>query len=157
MAKDTADNGCASCTSRALYLLARREHSRRELERKLVDKGFAKDDVVAVVDKLEQKGLLSNNRFAESYARMRVGRGYGPQRIRLELRERGIAEATISEVLSVYQDEWSVLAERARRKKFGSGVPEKYSAEQRKQQQFLLYRGFNVGDHKMQYSDEMRD
>ena len=72
-------------TQRALGLLVRREHSRRELTRKLTARGVERDDAVAAVDKLEAAGWQDDSRFAESLVRSRATNGYGPVRIRAEL------------------------------------------------------------------------
>ncbi|HVJ31411.1 MAG TPA: regulatory protein RecX, partial [Gammaproteobacteria bacterium] len=74
-----------ACTRTALELLARREHSRRELTRKLAARGFSDDVVSPVLDKLERTGALADARFTDSFVRSRIGKGQGPQRIRAEL------------------------------------------------------------------------
>ena len=61
--------------ARALGLLARREHSRLELSKKLGARGFPRDVVARVIDRLEQSGALSESRFEESYIRARAARG----------------------------------------------------------------------------------
>ena len=83
----------SACTRAALELLARREHSRRELTRKLAARGFPDDVVTPVLDELERTGALANARFTDSFVRSRIAKGQGPQRIRAELAQRGIKDA----------------------------------------------------------------
>ena len=130
----------------AVGLLARREHSRAELLHKLTGRGFAAADIELLLDRLAALRLQSDARFAASYVRMRSERGYGPQRIRAELRERGIdadcieQELTASAIAAVaprIEDVW--------RRKFGGRQPQDYR-ERTKQMRFLQQRGFAVGD-----------
>ena len=65
----------------ALDLLARREHSRLEMLRKLKLRGASADQCEAVIEQLQEDGLLSDERFCEAYVHARVQRGYGPQRL----------------------------------------------------------------------------
>src|SRR5690554_546207 len=74
----------------ALRLLARREHSVAELSRKLLQRGWREPEAEATIARLAAENLQSDQRFAESYARSRAARHYGPLRIRAELAERGI-------------------------------------------------------------------
>ena len=73
----------------AMNLLARREHSRAELKEKLLKREFEPDEVEATVASLADRNLISDERFAESFATGRIRRGQGPVRIRQELRQRG--------------------------------------------------------------------
>lgn len=133
------------CQTTALNLLARREHSRLELERKLQAKGYAKSEIHSLLDELCSKNLQSDMRFAINYTKARADRGYGPVRIALELRERGVSELIIEDGLNSYHEHylsWQELANKVRCKKFGCLLPKKHSQEYKKQQQFLYYRGF---------------
>ena len=78
-----------SCLAVAIDLLSRREHSQLELRKKLVAKGFADDEVDELLLRLHEENLQSDERYAESYVRQRVDKGYGPIRIRQELRQKG--------------------------------------------------------------------
>lgn len=124
-----------------MALLARREHSVRELERKLNAKAFAAEAVSAVLDELRSEGLQSDLRFAESFTAMRVAKGCGPVRIRAELRERGVDEDLIEEQLRAMSGEWLAMAAQVRRKRFGAALPSDIR-EQARQARFLNYRGF---------------
>lgn len=88
--------------SRAIGLLARREHSRVELARKLhryLGPGETAGDVDRVLDRLQQQDLLSDQRFAASLVRQRSAR-YGDLRLSRDLRERGVPEADAEAALS---------------------------------------------------------
>jgi regulatory protein len=125
-------------------LLARREHSRRELRGKLLRKRFLPVDVDAALDQLEAEGLLSDVRFAEAYIASRVRKGHGPKRIRLELEERGVADAVIAEHLETQEIDWGQLAVTVRDKKFGEQSVSNFR-EWARQAKFLQYRGFTNG------------
>lgn len=127
----------------AMNLLARREHLRRELEIKL-GKRFGADsatDVRVVLDQLEDENLLSDARFTDAYIRQRSARGYGPERIRQELRQKGVADGLLEDALAAADIDWAALARDVRIKKFGAARPEEFS-EKARQLRFLNYRGF---------------
>ncbi|MDP1932423.1 MAG: regulatory protein RecX [Gammaproteobacteria bacterium] len=91
----------------AMDLLARREHSRSELVEKLQRKySEASRHFLAVLDQLEQDGLLSDERFAEAYVRYRRSRGFGPLLIRQELRGKGIDAMLLDAVIDIRAEEW---------------------------------------------------
>lgn len=75
-----------------LRLLARREHSQRELFDKLALRGFSRQEVALVIDDLAEQHWQDDQRYADSYVRQRIASGYGPLRIRYELQQRGIAD-----------------------------------------------------------------
>lgn len=132
----------ADIRARALNLLARREHSRLELARKLRQRGMAGADLEQVLDELAAARLLSDTRFAEEYARSRAGRGYGPVRIRAELRERGIDDAGIQTALAELGEDWCQQARAARQRRFGAEPPVDLK-ERARQSRFLQQRGFS--------------
>lgn len=96
-----------------------------------------------VVAQLAVERLVSDTRFAESLARARRSRGYGPVRIQKELEQKGIEEGAIEAVLDARSREWMQDIERVRRKRFGAGRPRSY-AERARQAKFLHYRGFTL-------------
>jgi regulatory protein len=141
-AQTARDEDAPACTRRALELLARREHSRRELARKLGARGFPDDVVTLVLDELEQSGALADARFTDTFVRSRVAKGQGPQRIRAELAQRGIGDADAAEVLRGADVDWRATIRAVRRKRFGPELPRDY-AERARQARFLQYRGFS--------------
>lgn len=94
----------------ALELLARREHSIRELEAKLRQR-FGRDAPVdEVLACLHTEGLQSDQRFAEALVRSQQRRGYGPVRILHELVERGVARELATACVDPSAAEWTETA-----------------------------------------------
>jgi regulatory protein len=131
----------AACMRTAVDLLARREHSRLELERKLATRGFPEAVIAPALDALEQSGMLVAARFTESFIRSRLAKGQGPVRIRAELAERGVGDA--AEVLRGSDVDWFATARAVLRKRFGAEPPRDYR-ERAKRARFLQYRGFTA-------------
>lgn len=128
----------------AVRLLAGREHARAELARKLTAKGHGHAEVDAVLDDLARRELLSDERFAEQYIAARVRKGYGPLRIRAELRERGVDPALVAACLAAGGHDWPGLLRDVRAGKFGAGRPAD-RREAARQARFLVHRGFPEG------------
>ena len=127
--------------SAAVRLLARREHSRLELALKLKQRKIESDVIEQVLDDYETEGWLSDERFAEVYARQRMDLGYGPLRIQAELQQRGIQEPP-SCVREMNDTDWSDRATLLREKRFGlSDIRDDWD-EKARQARFLARRGF---------------
>lgn len=126
----------------AVGLLARRDHSRAELLRKLTARGFDTAAVEVLLDRLAAQRLQSDARFAEMYVRMRSGRGYGPQRIRAELRERGVATELVDHELANLAGTELGCIDDIWRRKFAGQLPQDYR-ERARQMRFLQQRGFS--------------
>jgi regulatory protein len=127
----------------AIAALARREHSRAEIERKLVRRlqpEESEGDVNLVLDCLLARGLLSDRRMAELLVRSRVAR-YGRLRIEQELERRGVDRETIAAALPPVADE-AALALRLWRRKFGQAPTS--LQERARQSRFLAARGFSA-------------
>lgn len=142
----------AELRDKALRLLTRREHSRLELERKLSRHPGTADDagtgekIAAVLDELEQAGLLSDSRFAAAYVSERLAKGFGPLRIRAELQQRGIAKHLIDTVLALDESSCHDALCRADRQHGGAANLGASPTERRrataKRARFLESRGF---------------
>jgi regulatory protein len=124
---------------RALGLLARREHSRVELTRKLEQAGFDAADIRTLLDGFEAKKWLSDQRFAESYVADHRARA-GSIKLAYDLRQRGVSDTIISSVLSENRDSELDRAREVWQKKFGS--PAADAAEKARHIRFMLSRGF---------------
>ena len=126
----------------AMDLLARREYSRRELlerlHRKFPDEPA--ETFADTLDTLAAEGLQSDQRFAESYIRLRVSRGQGPRKIAFELLQRGIPESQSGPLLEDY--DWQSLALEVLDKKFGH-TESRDLQEKAKMLRFLNQRGFD--------------
>lgn len=126
-----------------MSLLARREQSRRELKRKLASRGYEAEETEAALDQLGEQNYQDDERFAGMLVRNRAGQGYGPQRIRLELRTHGLDEASIQMLLDAAETDWDVSASDQLRKRY-RGKPPADFAESVRRSQFLLRRGFST-------------
>jgi regulatory protein len=124
---------------RAIGLLARREHSRAELTRKLAADGNL-EEIETVLAQLETEGLLSDARYAEAYVRSHAER-FGAARLRQTLRSKGIDAALVNSHVGELRGE----LERARvvwAKKFATSPTD--PREWARQARFLQSRGFAV-------------
>ena len=124
---------------RALRLLARREHSRAELVRKLERAGFTRDDIGPLLDAFEAKNWLSDRRFAESYVADHRARA-GSVKLAYDLRQRGVSDGIIESVLGDNRDSELDRAREVWQKKFGTAPAD--AAEKARQMRFLQSRGF---------------
>ena len=136
-----------------MNLLARREHSTQELRDKLLTRGFEDDEIVPALQTLSREGLLSDERFTESFIHSRMERGSGPVKIRAELRQRGVADEIITNWLDERDRVWLERAESVRCKKFGSALPVDYK-EKARQARFLQYRGFSAEQTRQVLRDD---
>ena len=128
----------------AVALLARRDYSRLELERRLGSRGYAPEQVASLVAELVEARALDDRRFAHNYASYHAARGQGPVRIRVELEALGLGADLIDAALAGEQD-WQALAREQRTRRFGPAAPAS-RAEQLRQARFLQSRGFS-SDH----------
>ena len=135
----------------AMNLLARREHTRRELLQKLQRRFPDEQLVEAELQRLADERLQSDERFAQSYARQRSGRGYGPLRVRQEMRDKGLADDDIVRAFEIAEIDWYAVAAQAFRKKFGDS-PVRELKEKARRNRFMQYRGFGV-DHYQHLMD----
>ena len=125
-----------------LRLLALREHSQKELLNKLLAKGWVKDDILAVIDELALQGWQSDTRYAESYARHRIHKGYGPIWIAYELRKNGVDAVNLEDIVRQTAGSWMDLLEQVYSKKYGhDSVIDRN--EWAKRSRFLMQRGFS--------------
>lgn len=124
--------------ARALRLLARREHSRQELERKLAPHAGSSDAVKNLVSVLKEKNQLSEARFAEERARW-LSRKYGAARIRQDLKAKGVPEDLVARFSSP-QDELRKAREILGRK---YREPATTREERARRMRFLQSRGFS--------------
>ncbi len=127
---------------RGLGLLVRREHSRRELTRKLQMRGVDAEAASAAVERLAGEGWQDDARFAESLLRSRAGSGYGPLYIRMELGTHGLPDELIAATMGSYDGDWVDNARDLVRRRFGESGPVDL-AQRRKAADLLARRGFD--------------
>jgi len=131
----------AEVHNKALDLLSRREHSRKELYIKLTKRFDCKDKINLTLDQLEENNLLSDSRFAEEYVHSRRRKGFGPVKISMELEKRGVKNSLISSEIDKFND-WDKLAELSFKKRFPDGASKNFK-ELQKQKNFLTNKGFS--------------
>ena len=95
------------------------------------------------INKLISDGLISDERFAESYFQSRKRKGFGPLRIKNELAQRGINDSIFYSIQP--ETDWSYLAFQALEKKINGKKPDDIKAIL-KLKNFLNYRGFEFKD-----------
>ncbi len=130
-----------SLRDRALNLLARREHTRAELQRKLAPHTDDPQELVDLLDALAKRGWLSDARFAESLVHDKQAK-FGSARLAHELRERGVSEAVIREQVAELRETELERARQVWQSKFGT-MPQD-AKERAKQMRFLQRRGFGL-------------
>jgi regulatory protein len=130
-----------SLRQRALALLARREHSRAELRRKLAPHA-PREELESLLDELSRRGWLSDARFAESLVRAKGAR-LGSLALAHTLRQRGVPEALVQSQLAALSASELERAREVWRRRFGS--PPRDARERARQMRFLQGRGFPLG------------
>ncbi len=125
---------------KALDYLARRDHSRMELETKLLQKGYPRKLVREIADDCEARGYLDDERFARLWTETRLKRkAEGPQKITALLSKKGISGELIERILREFytEDRLSCLIEEAAER-----GRIKYGEEREKLQLYLFRKGF---------------
>lgn len=138
---NTVESNPADIRLAAMNLLARREHSVRQLRIKLQRRFPGDERIDEQLSRLTAEHLQCDVRFAASYTRQRISRGYGPVRLREELRERGVAEADSTAAMEELEIDWYALAAEVMHKKFGALAPRDIK-EKARRARFMQYRGF---------------
>jgi regulatory protein len=127
--------------ARALRLLARREHTRRELARKLERDVADPLALAALLDDLAARGWLSDSRFAEQFVHARRAR-FGVAALRRALLERGVPDDVVSRTLEPLKENEHEAARAIWLRKFR--IAPTTAAEQARQVRFLQSRGFAI-------------
>ena len=145
---------------RALGLLARREHSKKELARKLQARGVEQQQAEAAIARMVAEGWQDDARFAAGLARMRANGGYGPLRIRAELGTHGLTDETIAAAFAALaeagDDDWTGRARELVSRRHGTGVAHD-AAVRRKAADYLARRGFDAASIRAALRDDPRD
>ncbi|OGV51537.1 MAG: hypothetical protein A2017_01840 [Lentisphaerae bacterium GWF2_44_16] len=137
------ENGKAM--DKAMRLLSSRAHSRRELGRKLYQRGFSSGTISFVIAECERLGFLNDEDFASDYAEELRNKGYGAGKVRNSLAQKGIDRGIIDEEIAGTEkdDEYS-RAETALEKKLRTLKNEKDIRKRKeKAYRFLISRGFS--------------
>lgn len=135
--KDDAPDTPGELKARALGHLARREHSRAELARKLAPRAESPEALEQLLDALAAKKQLSDERYAEARAHQ-LARKYGAARIRHDLRSKGVDETIVARASAADERERAaaILARKYR-------TPASTPMERARRMRFLHSRGFS--------------
>ncbi|QIM53709.1 recombination regulator RecX [Hydrogenophaga crocea] len=128
-----------SLKGRALRLLAQREHSRAELQRKLAPHEENPGELKQALDELQAKGFIDEQRVIESVVYRRAAR-LGASRVRQELQAKGLPAEAVAQAVEALRGSETERARSVWRKKFGRAPAD--AAERAKQMRFLAARGF---------------
>lgn len=130
-----------SLRDRALAMLARREHTRAEMTRKLSPHCESPEQVEQLLDMLAARGWLSETRFAESRANT-LARRFGSRKIEYDLKNRGVSAEVVEQTVERTRAQELENCRAAWQRKFGA-LPQD-AAERGRQMRFLAGRGFSA-------------
>lgn len=160
MTENSARLRHARLLERATRILAMRDHSEAEFRRKLIiaceraaqfvrkeplPEPVTQEEIECVIKWCYQHNWLDDARFAERYLAGRSRKGYGPQRIRMELGQKGVNKQLIDETLSGSDIDWQAMAADVAERKFGLPLPVEWK-EKAKVQRYLMTKGFFMED-----------
>ncbi len=134
-----------SVVHKGIQLLAMREHSIKELRDKLSSKFEDQDMVYSAMDFLIEESYVCDYRFTESFIRSKKNAQQGPNKIRDQLRVKGVSAKIIDDYLDGNSAQWYEIAENLHHKKYGDESVKDYN-EWSKRARFLQSRGFSM-DH----------
>lgn len=123
--------------AKAMEFLARREHTRAELEDKLSKREHSPEAIAIALDSLAERGWQSDQRFAELFVEQRANRGKGPRLVRYELIKRGVSSGDAADAMSSTEVDWYQVAGRTLSNRFTMG------GDYAKMRRFLEQRGFD--------------
>ena len=126
----------------AMNLLARREHGHVELARKLLQRGADAQMIEVELQRLTEDGLLSEERYLESYIRSRANASRGPMLIREELIQRGLDRSEVEQALRAAEIDWDENMRDLWQRRFAGQITD--LKDKAKQSRFLAQRGYAV-------------
>ena len=128
--------------AQALKLLARREHGRAELARKLTQRGLTSTAIGPALQRLVDAGYLSDGRYAQARVAELRRRRYGPLRAQAELRAHGLDDETIATAVQANDRDWYRACREACERV--TRTPPASPAERARLQRQLMTRGFTA-------------
>lgn len=99
-------------------------------------------EIESLIERFEARGYLDDQRFAQLFIESRVSRGYGPIKIRFELKQKGVEKSLVQSSMSEHEVDWSIQAKTLRERRFGASLPTEMK-DKKKQMRFLASRGFD--------------
>lgn len=153
---DKQELAAYACAVRAL---GRREHTAVELQAKLSQRDFPDEIIATVIERLRDDGYLSEERFAESFLRMRMRAGETPWLAAQKARQRGVDEGALQGALEVLQDEFDplVACRRLVARRDPSGSRHVDERAWQKEARFLRNKGFDAATIVHALNDELRE
>ena len=140
----TSDSELNVIRQTCMRLLAMREHSQFELIQKLQLRGFASPEIDLVLQEMISNGWQDDQRYAESYVRQRITKGYGPLKIAYELRSHGVEHFDLDDFVDELAGGWSSCLLNLYQHKFDN-KQNLTRQEWSKRYRFLQQRGFSPG------------
>lgn len=129
--------------AQAANIIGSRALSKRELTKRLVQKGNETADAQTAADWLEEIGAVNDENYAAALVRHYGGKGYGPARVREELRRRGVDRELWDEAMLEMPDAQEMLDQLIQKKCRGDLSDPK---EKKRVSDMLLRRGFAWSD-----------
>lgn len=126
----------------AINIITRRDHAKAELSQKLSQRGFPLELIQPVIERCSDQGYLDDQRFAASFIRGKINKGHGLNRIRNEIRFKGVSEHHFNNALTELAPDWFEQAKLSYQKKFRDSEITDYKDRQ-KRQRYLFQRGFD--------------
>ncbi len=135
----------SSAKAAAANMVGSRALSKKELTDRLLRKGTEEAEAQAAADWLEDLGAVNDGEYAAALVRHYGSRGYGPARVREELRRRGVGRELWDTALEELPDPAEVLDGLIRKKQRAALSDRR---ELKRLSDSLLRRGFSWGDVK---------
>jgi len=137
------DSNKKGAKNAALKILSSRWRSEKEIEKKLLEKGFSMEEIEETIIWLKELGYIDDEKFGFQWAKYRIeNRSYGLIRISYDLKGKGVNKKTIEAVIDKLRDEFNlheVAMLAAQRKARGL---QKSAASLRKLYGYLMRKGF---------------
>ncbi len=132
----------------ALFLLSRRDYGKAELFARMKRRMYEKNEgiidealIETVIVRLSEQHFLDDDRVVSLLMQGYVRKGYGPLRIKQEMRQKGFVESLVDKHFEGIDVDWFEKAAEVRSKKFGDELPSDFK-EKSRQIRYLQYRGF---------------
>ncbi len=136
----------------AVRFLARREYCEKELTKKLTSRGASLESARQAVGELKDRNMINDARFAQALVRVRMSRGYGPIKIKDELRQKGVSSDLIESSLDFDSEVWRDQIVRVLDRKY-KDVPSSDYSEWAKRARFLQSRGYSTSQIRESLGD----
>lgn len=141
-AKEAKPRKPPSAINTAIRLLSRRDHSKHELRKKLLEREIDPELADAAIERLQSVDLQSDQRFVNGTIRMKSSAGQGPRRIMADLGQHRLEEGLIDIGMEAAEVDWEANAKRIVVRRFGEGKLD--FKTRNKAMHFLLRRGFDM-------------